>query len=298
MSIRLNKNASIGWLVRCRLGKNLTCVLPRGCWCSQSSVPFGIQVKLMDRLTALQTHRPWDQPLRLRFYHFHTPVCGQPAWETDVHWSDGCDTRSCSLSRCHLLALAPDPPRLAPRMGSGRPPLLQQWLMWWERGWLRCRWRSRPSCSRAWRAWSIGGRACASGPPSLPTFLAPHGTLASLFAFDQGPHFVPTVVADGIAQGEHGIDVGIRPMHARAFQAVFDDQLIGALDHATTNGPAVRQKLRLPQLDNPLLQIREVLGQFRQLGVGGYERAEVGQHAIRSGGLEVVQHLGQARRIE
>src|SRR5262249_30324058 len=46
------------WLARCRLDTNLTCVLGGWCRLSQRSVPFGIQVKLMFRLAALQTHRP------------------------------------------------------------------------------------------------------------------------------------------------------------------------------------------------------------------------------------------------
>src|SRR5678815_4824401 len=48
----------------------------------------------MYRLTALSKHRPWDQPLGLRFYHFHAPVCDAAAWTSDVQ------TGEWSLSHC------------------------------------------------------------------------------------------------------------------------------------------------------------------------------------------------------
>jgi hypothetical protein len=56
------------------------------------------------------------------------------------------------------------------------------------------------------------------------------------------PHFPPTVIADGIAQREHGIDIFALPMHPRPFETSLDDILVGTLHHPRTNGPALLSK--------------------------------------------------------
>jgi hypothetical protein len=52
------------------------------------------------------------------------------------------------------------------------------------------------------------------------------------------PGLLPALITHGIAQDEHRIDLLATPMHPRAFQTGFDDQLVGTLDHARTNRPA------------------------------------------------------------
>ena len=38
-----------------------------------------------------------------------------------------------------------------------------------------------------------------------------------------GPFLCPTVIADKVAQGQHGVDMGALPVHACAFEPRFDD---------------------------------------------------------------------------
>jgi hypothetical protein len=44
---------------------------------------------------------------------------------------------------------------------------------------------------------------------------------------NQRPCLRPTVIADEIAQGKHGVDMAALPVHAGAFEAGFNDRLVG-----------------------------------------------------------------------
>jgi hypothetical protein len=50
--------------------------------------------------------------------------------------------------------------------------------------------------------------------------------------FNLRPLFIPTIRTENVAKGRHGIDIGFCPVHARAFETGFHDELIAAL-HTT-----------------------------------------------------------------
>jgi hypothetical protein len=72
--------------------------------------------------------------------------------------------------------------------------------------------------------------------------------LLAELAFDLGPLFSPASRAEDIAQGQHGIDMLVRPMHARTFQACLHHQLVAAFDNAAANGPTLGLKDRILHL--------------------------------------------------
>ncbi len=67
------------------------------------------------------------------------------------------------------------------------------------------------------------------------------------------PGLLPLSIAHGVAQHEHGVDVLPMPAHARAFEACFDNQLVGAFHAARANGPARRLIGRVLHVRFPLL---------------------------------------------
>ena len=75
-------------------------------------------------------------------------------------------------------------------------------------------------------------------------FAALVGLLAQT-SFDGGPVLLPTTGAEDIAQGQHGIDMLLCPVHACPFQAYVDDQFVAALHHATADGPTLSLKERI-----------------------------------------------------
>ena len=52
------------------------------------------------------------------------------------------------------------------------------------------------------------------------------------------PRLVPLPIADRIAEHQHGIDVLPTPAHASAFEARFNDSLVGTFDAPGADGPA------------------------------------------------------------
>ena len=84
------------------------------------------------------------------------------------------------------------------------------------------------------------------------------GGLLTETDFNFGPLLFPAVAAQDIAQRQHGIDVGVSPMHTRTFQARFDHQFIPAFDHATANGPTLGLKLGILHLVFALFQISQI----------------------------------------
>ena len=86
-------------------------------------------------------------------------------------------------------------------------------------------------------------------------------TLASLVAqsgFDPGPVLLPTTRTKNIAKRQHGVDMLFCPVHAWAFQAGLDDQLVTTLHHATADRPALRLKERVLHLGFPFFQISQI----------------------------------------
>jgi len=86
--------------------------------------------------------------------------------------------------------------------------------------------------------------------------------LASLEAqtcFDLGPDFGPAVIADGVTQGQHGVNMLKRPVHARTLEAVFHHQLVGALHHTTPDRPALGLKVGVLHLRLSFFEIGQRL---------------------------------------
>ncbi|GHO48108.1 hypothetical protein KSX_62710 [Ktedonospora formicarum] len=46
------------------------------------------------------------------------------------------------------------------------------------------------------------------------------------------PHLLPSLITHSVAQGKHGVDMVMLPVHPRAFQARLNDELVGTLHHA------------------------------------------------------------------
>ncbi len=82
---------------------------------------------------------------------------------------------------------------------------------------------------------------------------------------DLRPGFIPTVIADDVAQRQHGIDMAAGPVHAAALQARLDDQFVGALGGAVANRPTRCQKSRIVHVSLALLQICQMRCQVRRL---------------------------------
>ena len=73
------------------------------------------------------------------------------------------------------------------------------------------------------------------------------------------PRFLPALIADAIAQGQHRIHVGPLPAHAAAFQAGLNHELVGTLHHPRTNRPTCASKERILHQGEPFAQIGDVL---------------------------------------
>ena len=69
------------------------------------------------------------------------------------------------------------------------------------------------------------------------------------------PRFLPSLIADAIAQGQHRIHVGAFPAHAAAFQAGLNHELVGALHHPRTNRPTCTAEERILHQGEPFAQI-------------------------------------------
>ena len=80
------------------------------------------------------------------------------------------------------------------------------------------------------------GRAMARRVPGAGQFAGTSAAIAADEACDLGP---AALTADGVAQGEHGVDVGSAPVHPGALEAGFDDQLVGTLDDAAADRKAL-----------------------------------------------------------
>lgn len=92
---------------------------------------------------------------------------------------------------------------------------------------------------------------------------------------DQRPTFVPTIVADEIAQGHHGIHIRLGPAHPRLLQPRFDHDFVSCLPRPTPDGPMRR-------LEGRIVDVVAALGEVAQrvieaLGVEGVLRGQVRQ---------------------
>jgi SAM-dependent methyltransferase len=106
------------------------------------------------------------------------------------------------------------------------------------------------------------------------------------------------VVAHGIAQRQQGIDVRLRPMHPRPFEAVFDHQFVGTFDHPTANRPTRRLKRRIGHLIDPLFQIlQRRLHRLVLCGLIARPSPQARQDGLRPLVLQVVAHLRDGRRV-
>ena len=72
------------------------------------------------------------------------------------------------------------------------------------------------------------------------------------------PHFLPTLIADAIAQDQHRIHVGAFPAHAAALQAGLNYELVGTLHHPRTNRPPCTAEERILHQGEPFAQIGDV----------------------------------------
>jgi hypothetical protein len=92
---------------------------------------------------------------------------------------------------------------------------------------------------------SLGGQGCFMllGTDGLQALAAGMGALrfglGNEMCLDAGPLLRPAVIANEVAQGKHGVDMAALPVHAGAFEACFDDRLVGAFDHAAADGPTL-----------------------------------------------------------
>lgn len=106
------------------------------------------------------------------------------------------------------------------------------------------------------------------------------------------PGLVPAIVADGIAQGQQGIDVLAFPMHACAFESSLDHEFVGAFDHAGANRPSGCLEERVLHLGVPLKQILPGGPHLRGRAPPCQAR-EVEQHPLWPVVFEAVQHAVQ-----
>jgi hypothetical protein len=126
-----------------------------------------------------------------------------------------------------------------------------------------------------------------------------------------GPHSIPAVIAGGVTQHQQRCDVGAGPVHAGAFEAGFDQRLVGALHDAAANRLALRPEGRVLQLGHTLVEIGERLAHLRRwrlclnshllvqrgqqrLGAGMFEAAELARQPTQVVGSECWPHEGHA----
>ena len=102
------------------------------------------------------------------------------------------------------------------------------------------------------------------------------------------PFLLPTVVAEEVAQGEHGVDVATLPMHAGALEPGFDDQLVGTLDHAAADGPALLAEAGILQLCLALLEVGKVRPERLVVRVQLAQAAQLDQQWPWSLGLQAL----------
>jgi hypothetical protein len=76
---------------------------------------------------------------------------------------------------------------------------------------------------------------------------------------DFGPVFLPAVITDQVAQGDHRVDVLGRPAHAGPFQAGINDHFVPTLDRTGANGQALRLKGGILHVGFAFLEIGQVL---------------------------------------
>lgn len=100
--------------------------------------------------------------------------------------------------------------------------------------------------------------------------------------FDPGPVFLPAMGAQDIAQGEHGIDMRLGPMHPCAFQAGMHHQLVAALHHAAANWPTLCLKERVLHLCFPFFQVSQVAGDGFCCGMSAMEFFKLPQQLVWS----------------
>lgn len=95
-----------------------------------------------------------------------------------------------------------------------------------------------------------------------PPLLVTGADLVTEAGMDGRPGLIPAVGAGRGAQGDERIDVIGGPMHPRAFQAGFDDQLVPTLDDPPANREALRLEVRITDLVAAFFQIGQVPGCF------------------------------------
>jgi hypothetical protein len=73
------------------------------------------------------------------------------------------------------------------------------------------------------------------GKPLLPTRLLPGPILLPHLTLDLRPRFRPAIVAGNLAQPEHWLDMGPRPMHLGTSETRFDYELVATFHRATAS---------------------------------------------------------------
>ena len=105
---------------------------------------------------------------------------------------------------------------------------------------------------------------------------------------DVGPFLLPAVITEEVAQGEHGVDVTTLPVHAGALEPRLDDQLVGTLDHAAADGPALLAEAGILQLCLALLEVGIVRPERLVVRVQLAQATQLGQQWPWSLGLQAL----------
>src|SRR5690606_40368767 len=71
------------------------------------------------------------------------------------------------------------------------------------------------------------------------------------------PPFVPAVVTEEVTQGEHGVQVLLRPAHPGSFHAALDHDFVSALDAARTNRVPLAAEVGVIQHRQAGLEVEE-----------------------------------------
>ena len=74
---------------------------------------------------------------------------------------------------------------------------------------------------------------------------------------DQRPGFVPSTATERASEGEHGVHILTSPMHAAAFEANLDDELVGTFHDPAANRIAGGLELRVGDLGAAFFEIAE-----------------------------------------
>lgn len=176
------------------------------------------------------------------------------------------------------------------RKATGRRGTSQKGLAPGRANWSARRWRcGQAPQARQWDEYRPAGIS----QPTIGLLLSALAAHRVALGHAGLPDLLPVLIADDVAQGQHGIDMRSLPMHAHPFESCFHHQLVSALHDARSNGPTRLLIGRILHVRLPFLQVSQLLAQWCHLRVPGVQATQLAQHVLRTLVLEIMKVLLQ-----